>query len=112
MATPFDKPTVCPVTVGRAPYLAALDTQLDAVRTGRGGVAILAGEAGVGKSRLVAEARARAARRGMSILEGRCFEPDRTLPYAPLLDLLRTHLGTQPSGAIARDIAAAAPELV
>jgi tetratricopeptide (TPR) repeat protein len=112
MATPFNTPPVCPVTVGRAPYLAALDAQLDATRTGRGGVAILAGEAGVGKSRLVAEARARAAQRDMSILEGRCFEPDRTLPYAPLLDLLRTHLGAQPSGATARDVAAAAPELV
>jgi len=111
MALPFDRPTVCPVIVGRGPYLAALDTHLDAARSGRGGVVLLAGEAGIGKSRLVAEAKARADAQGLSTLDGRCFEPDRTLSYAPLLDVLRTYLSGRPADTTAHDIAAVAPEL-
>src|SRR5690349_14982957 len=112
MAVPFDKPTVCPVLVGRIPALAALDAHLDAACGGCGGTVFIAGEAGVGKSRLVAEARARAAARGMALLDGRCFEPDRMLPYAPLLDLLRTLVAGQPADMAARDIASTSPEIL
>jgi len=62
----------------------------------RGQTALIAGEAGVGKSRLVAEISARARGRGRAVMQGRCFEPDRALPYMPLLDLLRTYLGPDP----------------
>ena len=112
MSSAPDNPIVCPVIVGRSHALATLDAHLDAAQTGRGSTVFLAGEAGIGKSRLVAEVRARAVARGMSILGGHCFEPDRILPYAPLLDLLRTLLAGQPGDAVARDIAAIAPELV
>jgi tetratricopeptide (TPR) repeat protein len=111
MSVAFDRPTVCPVIVGREAYLAALDTHLDTAYTGRGSVVLLAGEAGIGKSRLVADVRARASTREFLSLAGRCFEPDRTLPYAPLLDLLRIYLAGQPIEARARDLSGVAPEL-
>ncbi|MFN8540529.1 MAG: AAA family ATPase [Thermomicrobiales bacterium] len=75
--------------IGRGRELAAILARLAAAGGGAGGAMVLAGEAGMGKSRLVAEVLADAARRGFALLRGSCFEPDRTLPYAPLLDLLR-----------------------
>jgi DNA-binding CsgD family transcriptional regulator len=85
----LEKPVVCPILIGRGPAVEALDAALASAREGRGQLLLLAGEAGVGKSRLVREARSRAVAAGMNVLQGNCFESDRALPYAPLLDLLR-----------------------
>src|SRR5438093_1406420 len=63
MATPNDRPLVCPRLVGRDGPVATIERLLDAAASRRGRVSLVAGEAGVGKSRLVAEARARAAAR-------------------------------------------------
>ncbi len=109
MASPLNRPLVCPIVVGRVPYLAALDAQIEAARSAEGQVLFVTGEAGIGKSRLVAEARARAAARRMLVLAGRCFEPDHTFPYAPLLDLLRTYLAAQPADTAVREFATSAP---
>lgn len=54
---------------------------------------LISGEAGIGKSRLVREACSYARRVGIKILQGNCFETDSSLPYAPLLDLLRAAYG-------------------
>ncbi|MDP9374902.1 MAG: AAA family ATPase, partial [Chloroflexota bacterium] len=109
---PFSKPIVCPIVVGRAPYLTALDEAVERARRGRGQAVLVAGEAGIGKSRLVAEARARAGQRGLAVLHGACFEGDRALPYAPFLDLLRGFCAGQPRGALAGVFDAQARELV
>jgi DNA-binding CsgD family transcriptional regulator len=85
---------------------------MERVGRGQGQAALVAGEAGLGKSRLVAEARARAERLGWLILQGNCFEPDRALPYAPFVDLLRALLEGRPSDAAADMLGPAAPELV
>ncbi|HEY7032977.1 MAG TPA: AAA family ATPase [Thermomicrobiales bacterium] len=111
MPPPVDMPTVCPVIVGRAPYLGALDDHLNAACAGRGQTVVVAGEAGVGKSRLMAEARMQAAARGMGVLVARCFEPDRVLPYAPLMELLRAHLAEQSGESGVRDVASIPSEL-
>jgi predicted ATPase len=60
----------------------------DAARGGNGGTIILRGEAGVGKSRLVHEARARAERRRVSVLWGHCAEGGKSDPYRPLAEAL------------------------
>src|SRR5438045_577561 len=105
MAVPFDKPVVCPVLIGLARVL-------EQVRGGSGQGGLVAGEAGIGKSRLVAEATARADRQGSLVLQGTCFEPDRALPYAPLLDLLRAYLAPQPRAALGETLGDEARELV
>jgi DNA-binding CsgD family transcriptional regulator/tetratricopeptide (TPR) repeat protein len=112
MANPLDKPVTCPVLIGRAAHLAALGRALEEVRGGMGRTVLLAGEAGIGKSRLVAEAKAWAAGAGCTILEGHCFESDRALPYAPFLDLLRAHLVGRSPDELAQALGPAAPELV
>ena len=52
----------------------------------------MAGEAGIGKSRLVAEAARRAIERSCLVLRGGCSQTDSVCPYAPLLDLWRAYL--------------------
>jgi predicted ATPase len=76
--------------VGRERKSRVLIDALAAVQAGDGGALLIAGEAGIGKSRLAAEARSHAEANGFAILQGACFEPDRTAPYAPFADLLRT----------------------
>ena len=81
---------VSPVFVGRAAELAALDAGLSAAAEGQPGVALVGGEAGVGKSRLVEELTARAADAGFVVLIGHCIELGADgLPLAPLVDALR-----------------------
>ena len=85
----FDRPVVCPVLVGRASVLDALHRLIDGVEGDRCRMALMTGDAGIGKSRLVAETRAYATARGFVVLEGACFPQDRACPYAPMLDVLR-----------------------
>lgn len=89
MPISLDKPILCPIIVGRASYLELLKQYLDETQSGHGQIILLAGEAGIGKSRLVAEAKAWGQQKGLGILQGNCFEPDGLLPYAPILDLIR-----------------------
>jgi DNA-binding CsgD family transcriptional regulator len=88
---------VSPILVGRAPHLAALESCLDRAVAGHGHVVLVSGDAGVGKTRLVAETAARANDRGMQVLRGTCYETDRALPYAPLADMVRAFLMRDPA---------------
>ena len=53
---------------------------------------LIAGEAGIGKSRLVREVKAMAAELGFDVWQCNCFEQDCSLPFAPFVDLLRKNL--------------------
>ncbi len=75
---------LCPVLVGRSAELAALTGLVAEATDGRGGLAVLVGEAGVGKSRLVREAAGIAADRGLLILAGRSVPEASPLPFRPL----------------------------
>src|SRR5579859_1732249 len=87
---------MCPVFIGRAPECDALYRLIDRTRSGQGRVALVSGEAGIGKSRLVAEAKAYAAAQDFLLLQGSCFQMDSSYPYAPLLDLLRASAAPTP----------------
>ncbi len=82
-ATPF---------VGRAAELATLETVVEDLATGRGAVVSITGEPGIGKSRLVAETRARFAD-DVSFLEGQGAAYAESFAYWPVRDLLRNWLG-------------------
>jgi class 3 adenylate cyclase len=77
--------------VGREGPLARLTDALDIVRAGRGRVAFIIGEPGIGKSRLLAELRKQAGTAAW--VEGRCVSYGRNLPYHLLIDLIRSILG-------------------
>src|SRR5216684_2760099 len=111
MAAPFHKPVVCPVLIDRVNDLATLQALIDQAKSGRGQVVLLSGEAGIGKSRLVAEAKASAAAQDFLLLQGNCFQPDISSPYAPLLDLLRSSAARQLAAAVTSELAPFAREL-
>jgi DNA-binding NarL/FixJ family response regulator len=90
MTTPLDKPAICSLLIGRTHELTALNSLLDPVKSGQGQIALISGEAGIGKSRLVAEVKASALAQDFQLLQGTCFQTDTSYPYAPLLDLLRS----------------------
>jgi hypothetical protein len=76
--------------VGRASELALLLSLVDRAAGGRASTVLLAGDAGVGKTRLLDELTARAAERGVRVLTGHCVDlGDVGLPYLPFVDLLR-----------------------
>ncbi len=79
-----------PVFVGRADELGELVAAMAGARAGTPGLVLVGGEAGVGKSRLVAELSAYASADGDQILAGQCvgFE-EATIPLLPVIDALR-----------------------
>jgi DNA-binding CsgD family transcriptional regulator len=64
----------CPVLVGRSAELATARGLVDGAAAGRGGALLVAGEAGIGKTRLLDEVAARAAERGLPVLSGRAVQ--------------------------------------
>jgi class 3 adenylate cyclase/tetratricopeptide (TPR) repeat protein len=87
--------TAAPSTlVGRDEELAAAAEAVDAVREGSGGVLVVSGDAGIGKTRLAAELRARFdAAGGTGLwLTGRCVSYGESVPYWPFRALLRDWL--------------------
>lgn len=74
--------------VGREDELARLGKLFESIAAGDGGIASVVAEAGVGKSRLLAELRSRHA--APLWLEGRSISNGRNLSYHPIADLLRS----------------------
>ncbi|HEX2993922.1 MAG TPA: AAA family ATPase, partial [Anaerolineales bacterium] len=106
-----DKSVICPVVIGRENDLQLLDRLIARAEAGNGQFALISGEAGIGKSRLVKEAKARRSK-GALVLEGNCFQTESALPYAPLLDLFRNFFAVRSSGEIAQTMQSSAPQLV
>ncbi|GLX92275.1 AfsR/SARP family transcriptional regulator [Herbidospora sp. NBRC 101105] len=75
--------------IARTEQLARIDERLSAVRRGRGGVLIVTGEAGVGKTRLAQAAAEEAAARGLAVGWGRCAEDTGAPAFWPWLQVLR-----------------------
>jgi DNA-binding SARP family transcriptional activator/tetratricopeptide (TPR) repeat protein len=76
--------------VGRAAALATIHDSIgDLVDGGRGGMLLISGEAGIGKSMLATELAHQARERGARVLVGRCHEADLAPPYWPWLPIVR-----------------------
>jgi class 3 adenylate cyclase/tetratricopeptide (TPR) repeat protein len=105
--------------VGRDSEQANLRRAVDEGLAGRGGLALVAGEAGVGKSRLVAEIGGEAEARGMRVLTGHCIEMDSAPPYLPYVEMIEQAISSPRSplalrealGDVAPEIARIAPAL-
>lgn len=83
--------------VGRRAEIAALAAALDRARASTPAAVLLSGEAGVGKSRLVAEAVARARAAGFAVLSGRCLDTaESALPYLPFTEVVGTIAAVYP----------------
>ena len=104
--------------VGRADELGSLQRLLDELDRGRPGVIELAGEPGIGKTRLLRELAARAEARGHLVLAGSASEFEQDLPFSVFIDALDDYVaGLEPEqlamldGAVQAELAHVFPSL-
>jgi DNA-binding CsgD family transcriptional regulator/tetratricopeptide (TPR) repeat protein len=102
-----------PILVGRASELALLEDALGRAVAGDPSIILIGGDAGLGKSRLVAEFAHRARQSGARVLVGGCLDlGGEGLPYGPFLEALRA-LGAELAPAeLAELLGDVGPELV
>ena len=104
--------------VGRKQELGQLMADLDAVLAGHGRLALLAGEPGIGKTRLAAELAFLARRRAVRVFWGRCWEGDGAPAFWPWVQILRSLVASAQPHALqaamghgAADLAHVVPEV-
>jgi predicted ATPase/transcriptional regulator with XRE-family HTH domain len=81
---------------GREAEFSAILAAVEAVVQGSGRLLIIAGEPGVGKTRISQEATLACRDRGFVVATGRCYEPHRSVPYYPFLEALSSLYGASP----------------
>ncbi len=86
--------------VGRTTELTEITSALDAVDGGAGRTLILAGEGGVGKTRLVHAAQEMAEKRGWTVALGRAYPVESGMPYALFSDALQPIIRKLEPGAL------------
>ena len=102
MTTPF---------VGREAELAALAADLDSAAAGRGGVVLVAGEPGIGKTRLAEELATQATAQGALVLWGRCWEGEGAPAFWPWVQVVRAYIQTVDPMALRREMGAGAADI-
>jgi len=94
---------------------AVLDDLLTALPTKHGTspprLALLTGDAGMGKTRVLAELAQRAHENGLLVLAGGCYEQEGRLPYGPLHDALLDYVRAQPEPALRAQLGHLLPHL-
>ncbi len=105
----FPSPTAF---VGRQRELQALRAHLDAAFAGAGSLAMLVGEAGIGKTSTAREFVAFVRKLGLVVLWGSCFEGEWSPPYGPWVDALGEYARTCPPERLQRELGLGAPPLV
>jgi ABC-type oligopeptide transport system substrate-binding subunit/DNA-binding SARP family transcriptional activator len=78
--------------IGREQELAFLHRCWQEAEAARGGLVLVSGEAGVGKTRLAEEFAHQLRWQGVRVLWGRCYQFERVLPYQPVAEAMRTVL--------------------
>src|SRR5512146_1159628 len=101
---------LCPILVGRDDLLELADRRLAEAASGRGGLLLLAGQAGIGKSRLLASIRRKARAAGFLVANGSVAPQDQVLPSALILELARTLEKTDGAESLGRDLNAMRPD--
>ncbi|MFC9975891.1 AAA family ATPase [Spirillospora sp. NPDC127200] len=86
--------------IGRGAEFGMLTAVLDKADGGSAGVALVSGDAGVGKSHLTGALAAAARERGWTVLAGQCAELGESIPYLPLADALWTGVRDPAAGRV------------
>jgi DNA-binding CsgD family transcriptional regulator len=96
--------------IGRADELGRLEATLDRAEQGRPQLVLVAGEAGVGKTRLLMEFADQGRPRGVRVLAGGCVElGDIGLAYLPVVDALRGLADDADEAELLAEVATTAP---
>lgn len=96
--------------VAREAELAELMKMLDRMQAGYGGLALLSGESGVGKTRLARELHRLARERGCLVLSGPCVEQQGAPPYGPFVEIVE-HAARQVLQDVRVAVGEASPEI-
>ena len=78
--------------VGRADELRDLKRAVEGALSGRGGLVMVSGEPGIGKTRLAEEACVYARLGGAQVLVGRSYEAESSVPYMPFVEAIRAYV--------------------
>jgi DNA-binding SARP family transcriptional activator len=100
LALPADAgshPAGATLFVGREPEMETLQLWLRGAWRGQGRAILIAGDSGVGKTRLAAEAMRVAAAAGLTTLFGAAYEQEGQLPYQPFVEAFDAFLATSPA---------------
>jgi class 3 adenylate cyclase len=100
-----------PVLVGRQQELSELEDALLSANRGDGRFVLLAGEAGIGKTRLARELERRARKLGCEVLWGSCSEAELSLPYLPFVEAIGSKLDEQDTDALRAELGSIVAEL-
>ena len=95
--------------IGRDAERGELRRLLDRAAGGEGGLVLIGGEPGVGKSRLVEELAAEATPR-FRVLTGHCYDSGRDLPYMPWVEMVETAMIDTDPDELRRSLGDEAPE--
>src|SRR5205807_2568871 len=106
-----ERPLPEQVLVGRQRELATLWSRFEQTTAGRLHVTLVAGEAGIGKTRLLHEVAARAEQAGGLVLRGGASEAEGMPPYLPFLEALGGYIRTAPREQLRPQIDPVAPIL-
>ncbi|HEX2052576.1 MAG TPA: protein kinase [Actinomycetota bacterium] len=96
------------VFVGRETESRELRLLYDAARSGSGGVALLVGEPGIGKTRLAEELLTYARMKGAQVLTGRCYEGEGAPAYWPWIQVIRSSVHDRAAAAVASEMGSGA----
>jgi class 3 adenylate cyclase len=97
--------------VGRREELDQLKEALEDAIGGRGCLAMLVGEPGIGKSRLAEEFAVYARLRGAQVLSGRSYEGAIEVAYSPFVEAFRRYVRQRPDAELRRELGEGAPEV-
>ncbi len=97
--------------VGRREEMDGLKEALEGTLSGKGSLAMLVGEPGIGKTRLAEEFGVYAGLRGAQVLTGHCFEGESALPYRPFVEALRQYTRSRPDAELRPQLGPGAPEI-
>jgi predicted ATPase len=97
--------------VGRSEEMETLKDALENALSGKGSLAMLVGEPGIGKTRLAEEFGVYAGLRGAQVLTGHCYEGEASLPYRPFVEALRQYTRSRPDEELRTQLGPGAPEI-
>jgi class 3 adenylate cyclase len=102
---------LCPVLIRRDDELGVLEDALLAARRGESRFVVLAGEAGIGKTRLSRELAREARELGCAVLSGGASDAEVSLPYLPFVEAIGNYLDEQDMGRLREVLGPALGEL-
>jgi len=99
------------VFVGREAETQQLRYMFDEARKGSGGISLLVGEPGIGKTRMSEELITYARMAGAQILTGRCYEGEGAPAYWPWIQVIRSSVYDRPAQALASEMGSGAAHI-